>query len=260
MEYMYTNKQLMSMNVLDVYNLVINNDGVKQFPNGFWMGEDSLDKANQCTKYMIESVLKWDCDDIRNKLSNKTFTQNKLGGMLTKLFNNSPYEALNSAYPGEFKPWELKTTPNKFWNKETGIMAIKWTIEEKLKLTDEELKEQLSKKFFVDNGLASVLNYVFNKSPYDAISQVYPNKFKPTDFKCISRNYCTYKHGKRMLRWIIEDVLNLSNEELKSKLSIDMFKEQGYGDIIEYCFDGDLYQAISVTYPWRFKREDFKAI
>ena len=64
-----------------------------------------------------------------------------------------------------------------------SIKATKYLIEEKLKLTDEEIKEQLSSNLFKDNNLYNVLKFCFNYSPYQAINATYPNKFKPEDFK-----------------------------------------------------------------------------
>jgi hypothetical protein len=71
-----------------------------------------------------------------------------------------------------------------YWdNKENGIKATKWLIEEKLKLNDEELKEQLSVKLFIENGVGGMLQHCFNYSPYEAINTTYPNRFKKSDFK-----------------------------------------------------------------------------
>ena len=108
--------------------------------------------------------------------------------MLQFCFNGSPYQALNTTYPNKFKEWEFKNVPINFWNKEKGIEATKWLIEEKLKLTDEELKEQLSVNLFKDNNLGGMLRSCFNDSPYRAINSTYPNRFKPEDFK-YSYNY-----------------------------------------------------------------------
>ena len=70
--------------------------------------------------------------------------------MIMKCFGNSPYEAINNAYPNKYKEWEFSFVPRGFWNdKENGIKATKWLIEEKLKLNDKELKERLSKKLFI---------------------------------------------------------------------------------------------------------------
>ena len=46
-----------------------------------------------------------------------------------------------------------------------------------------QLKEQLSKELFADNGLSGMLQYSFNNSPFLAINSLYPGKFKKEDFK-----------------------------------------------------------------------------
>ncbi|MBQ3422015.1 MAG: hypothetical protein IJH34_10165, partial [Romboutsia sp.] len=75
------------------------------------------------------------------------------------------------------------------WNNRcNGIKATKWLIEEKLKLTEEELKEQLSYTLFVENGLLGMLVNCFKGSPYEAINSVYPNKFKKSFFVGYSKD------------------------------------------------------------------------
>ncbi|WP_195469757.1 hypothetical protein [Clostridium sp. D43t1_170807_H7] len=70
---------------------------------------------------------------------------------------NSPYLAINSVYINKYKEWEFKVVPKNFWRKEKSIEAIKWLIEEKIRLSDKDLKEQLSRKLFKDNGLSGML-------------------------------------------------------------------------------------------------------
>ena len=98
--------------------------------------------------------------------------------MLYTCFNNSPYQAINTAYPNKFKEWEFKMTPINFWNKEKGVEATRWLIEEKLKLSEKELEEQLSYKLFEDNGLGGMLQCCFNSSYNQAILETYLDRFK----------------------------------------------------------------------------------
>ena len=73
--------------------------------------------------------------------------------MLTNLFNGSPYLAIENAYPGKFKPWELPSVHKKIWNLETAREATIWLIEEKLKWDDDDIKEKLSANTFIKNSL-----------------------------------------------------------------------------------------------------------
>ena len=49
--------------------------------------------------------------------------------MLNTCFNNSPYQAINTAYPNKFKEWEFNLVPKNFWTTEKGAEATRWLIE-----------------------------------------------------------------------------------------------------------------------------------
>ena len=178
--------------------------------------------------------------------------------MLRSCFDDSPYKAINSTYPNKFKEWEFKSVPMNFWIKEKGIEATKWLIEEKLKLTDEELKEQLSQKLFKDNNLYGMLNICFNNSPYQAINTTYPNKFKEWEFKCTPNSFWTKEKGIEATKWLVEEKLKLTDEEIKEQSSVNLFKDNSLYNMLYNCFNSSPYQAINATYPNKFKPEDFK--
>ena len=226
----------------------------KQVPINFWTKE----KGIEVTKWLIEEKLKLTDDEIKEHLSQKLFRDNGLISMLNYCFNSSPYKAINETYPNKFKEWEFSTTPNNFWNKEKGLEATKWLMEEKLKLTDEQLKEQLSTKLFEDNGLIGMLSICFNSSPYQTISETYPNKFKEWEFKNVPINLWTKEKGIEATKWLIEEKLKLTDEEIKEQLSQKLFRDNNLSGMLQQCFKGSPYQAINETYPNKFKPEDFK--
>ena len=99
-------------------------------------------------------------------------------------------------------------TPMGYWeDKENGMKVTKWLIEEKLKLTDEVLKEQLSVKLFKDNGLKGMLERCFDGSLYEAINNAYPSKYKVWEFKNVPRDYWTIDTGIKATKWLLEDTL-----------------------------------------------------
>ena len=156
----------------------------KRFPMGTWIYFDVVDynAAAIVTKAMIEYVLKWSEEELLKKLSTKTFKDNKLGGMLAKVFDGSTYAAINNAYPEKYKPWQFEHAPNSYWTKERAVEATIWLIEEKLKWSEEDVVKKLSKKIFYDNGLGGMLKAVFVNSPYAAINNAYPGKYAKSDF------------------------------------------------------------------------------
>jgi hypothetical protein len=114
---------------IEIYKAILKGKP-KIFPIGFWQKPEGKKNAIEITKYLIESILQWKDEDIKKKINKKVFKEYKLGGMLGIVFGDSPYEAINLAYPNRFKPWELIGNPRNYWTKETGILATKWLIEE----------------------------------------------------------------------------------------------------------------------------------
>ena len=103
--------------------------------------------------------------------------------MLDIVFNGSPYAVIDNAYPGKFYPWEFSRCKSDFWNEDTAKRATIWLIEELLKWSKQGIENNLTKKVFKRNGLGGMLSVVFNDSPYAAIDNAYPGKFKKADFK-----------------------------------------------------------------------------
>lgn len=155
------------------------------FPNRFWKGKEGKERAAIVTKYLIRNVLGWNRRDIIKKFSQDIFIKNKLGGMLTCCFNKSPYKALESAYPGRFRPWEFRR--KNMWQGKEGIglanQAIRWLVDEKLTWDSGEIKNKISQNVFFRNGLRGMLISRFNLSPYKALDSAYPGRFKREEFR-----------------------------------------------------------------------------
>ena len=226
-----------------------------QVPNHFW----NLKTASEATTWLIEEKLKWSDEDVRKKISVSIFKKNLLGGMLTILFNNSPYLAIENAYPGKFKPWELPSVQKKIWNMETAKEATMWLIEEKLKWGDEDVRRNLSKNTFKENSLVGMLDVLFNGSPYFAIENAYPGKFKPWEFSKVPKNFWNMETAKEATMWLIEEKLKWSDEDVRRNLSQNTFKENSLTSIIS-LFNGSPYLAIENAYPGKFKPWEFKRI
>ncbi len=152
---------------------------IQRFPFNFFSSSGVIDYTNTCIpiiKYLIEKRLKWNREDVCKYLTRKTFHQNSLSGMLSHYFDDSPYEALNTAYPGEYKPWELKGCMRNYWTKQTGILATRWLFDEKLNWDISKICSSLSVQVFRDNGLSGMLRTCFNDSPTEAVICSYPEE------------------------------------------------------------------------------------
>ena len=226
----------------------------KRISKKFW----NVETAKEATIWLIEEKLKWSDEDIKEKLSANTFIKNSFGGMLTILFNNSPYLAIENAYPGKFKPWEVTRVSKKFWNVETAKEATIWLIEEKLKWSDEDIKQKLSAKIFIQNSFTSILNDLFNGSPYLIIENAYPGKFKPWELPSVPKKIWNMETAKEATIWLIEEKLKWSDEDVKQKLSRKIFRENSLNGMLGYLFGNSPYLAIENAYSGKFKKSDLK--
>lgn len=119
---------------LKLYKSVLDGN-ISRFPKGFWIDDDlevDRENAKQCTIYMFEKVLNWNEYDIYNNLTADTFKENKLNGMLSVVFEDDIFFAIDNAYPGKIKPWLFKKyNYMKYWDKDSnGLEHAKMVIHE----------------------------------------------------------------------------------------------------------------------------------
>ena len=255
-----TYEEVCAMGPLEVYNLVLEGKWLKMFPRGFWKKPEAINNSKIIIRYLIEEKLKLSDDEIL-KLSANFFKKHKLGGMLAICFNDSPFEAIDAAYPGRFKPYQMYMTPQGYWNdRENGIEAIKWLIDEKLRLSDDEIVDYISQEFFKQHNLKGMLLHCFNGSPFEAINAAYPNRFKPSDLKNMPREkYDTHEKYIENVKWLVEKKLKLSDDELLNIASVEMFEENNLRKTLNH-FSGSPFKAINAAYPGKYKFFQFKNI
>ncbi len=225
-------------------------------PNSYWTKET----AAEATIWLIEEKLKWSEEELLKKLSTKTFYDNGLRGMLDSVLNSSPYAAIDNAYPGKYKPWQFANVPNSYWTKETAAEATIWLIEEKLKWSEDTLLENLSARIFIENGLRGMLNSVFANSPYAVINNAYPGKYKPWQFAYVPNSYWTEETAIKATKWLIEEKLKWSEEELFKGLSIKVFIKYGLSGMILQVYNDSPYSAINSAYPDKYKPWQFQNV
>jgi hypothetical protein len=157
---------------IEVYREVLTGKR-KVFPRNYWNEPDSRKNAAIITRFMIENLLGWDYDDIREKLNIQVFAKYKLRGMAAQLFGEHTWKVVDNAYPGIFKPWELKGSNVGRWTKRLRIEAVRWLVEEKLNLPREHLM-YIEAHDFEQHGLAGLLSH-YNGSPTAALAEAYPD-------------------------------------------------------------------------------------
>lgn len=243
------NEILMGLDPDDVYLLVLNKN-VNGFPYHYWEeGNISIERANICIRFLVDKILKWDENQVYENFTYDTFYKNGLKGMVLKCFNDKFHFALESAFPGKYKPWLFKTAPRNYWTKETFLNALKWTIEEKLHLSKNDIPKVVSEQFMKDHSLITGFQKFFNSSPYEAIDALYPGVYQRFQFKKMPNGYWNPERTVDAVIWnckklhkpTIERVINNSTYGFakNSKLECPLYK----------FFDGSVPKMIEAAYP-----------
>lgn len=207
--------------IIDIYNEVLEGKR-KSFPHDTWNPYKSgYDNFNRCFRYIVIDTLKYDRQMLLNHANQSFFRKYKLRGGISILFNDSPYNAICSAFP-EFKIhfWELSQVPNQSWTRESIIEATRWLFNEKLKWTREDMiSNNISYDIFRQNNLGKLIKgerFGF-KGIYGLINMSFPEyNLKIWDFREIKS--WTTDDIYDGLKNFFENVLNWSIDDIKSKL------------------------------------------
>lgn len=187
-------------------------------PLNYWTKEKCL----EVTKEIIQRE-NLDPKNINNKLLLNIFKKYKVT-MIGFIYSGETYNLINTLYPNLFKIWEYQKVPKEYWSIETGKEAVIWLLEKKLKWTDADIIQKYNYSVYTKNGLAGMLNTIFECSPYKAIDAAYPGKYKPEDFNNVPINYWTEEKATIAFKDLLK---NLTEEDIKKYVSYNFFRENG---------------------------------
>ena len=233
------NSKINDMDTLKIYRLILEGS-VEKFPRGFWKRPEAKQDAAILTRYLIENILMWSDEELKENLRFIVLKKYKLSGMVEKVFNYSIFNLVDNAYPGKFKPWELSKVENNYWNEETCREALKWLFEEKLKWGLEDIKENLTGEVFIENKLNGMFSKIFNGSPYEVVNFIYPNKIKPWELKQVPNNYWNDNTTKEAINWLLNEKVDCNN---RKKISRKVFVENRLDGMIQKMFSGSVKRA-----------------
>lgn len=228
----------------------------KYLTKNFW----NKDNAKVWLKWLLEEKCKLSLEEIPKVVDINFFYENDFLRMLENVYNKNVYLAIKDVYPGIFKPWELKSVPQNFWNLKTAKEAVIWLIEEKLKWDEETVYKNLNIKVFNENRLGGMVSLLFKSSPIKALENAYPLKYKVWRFKIVRNNYWNEDTVKEAIKWLIEEKLKYSLEEVYEKLGTKDFSENGMGSMLKLWFGSSYVKAVMFAYPniykpWLFVRK-----
>lgn len=240
---MLLKEKLKFMSTIEIYELVLNRE-ISRFPEFFWEGQEGKQKGLECLNYLLFTKLKWKKEDVPKKFSKSVLTKNKLGGMLAQCFHNSPLECILTFMGDTYKPWEYNVVPSNYWTKETAQFATKHMISS-LNWNDEDIKTKLCLNTFKDFGLASMLIKIYNGSPYKAINDLHPGRFKEWELNNVPLNFWTDNNCKKAINWLVENKLDDNYKEMPLEEIRAIFMKNGLGYMLHHKFNNNIKKTFA---------------
>jgi hypothetical protein len=143
-------------------------------PENYWTQEKNRIDA---LKYVFEVELQLSLDDIKEKLNWEIMREHGLFTLVS--YYHNLYNICDALYPGKIKPWELRHSEvsDYFWqNISNRKMAVRWLVQEKLKLKYTQVSSRLRKEHFSQYGLSALFFNEYNGSIKRVIKEAFPRR------------------------------------------------------------------------------------
>jgi hypothetical protein len=149
-------------------------------PREWWQGEVGRERAKEATRSMLRAMdlLDSPAEEVAKAVTQETFVDYGLAGMMGSVYKSSPYAALSDVLP-DMRPYFMGHTPAGYWRGDAGREhareAMRWLTAQlgvDAKAGREELKRRLTREIFVTYGLSGMLQTVYHSRLDDAIDDL----------------------------------------------------------------------------------------
>ncbi|RMF60184.1 MAG: hypothetical protein D6748_04675 [Calditrichaeota bacterium] len=226
----------------------------KRFPP-YFLHRDGDKRSRVVIRFLVDKILHKDPRKLLDEADETFFIIHKIQNIY-RFYNYSLNRVLQNAYPDLIHPWLKSRCQDNYWaNKENRMKALRWLVEEQLKIPPSELyRHSISREDFARHGLSFMFNRYYN-SVSRALGEAYPN-LHPWELGKVPFEFWTDKTAAAAIRWMIEkkgwSVEELPGKAKEKQLTRKTFSEYGLATLFEKKFGKNIYRAISHAYPGRF--------
>jgi hypothetical protein len=227
-------------------------------------------ESQQVVVYLLVQLLGIKEEDVPARLDYKTFVEWGLQGWLWVFFNNSPFRAVNCAYPGKFLPHHMKRAPNKYWSGRGGKSRAAKVLRMALESTNIEPSQYpklLTTKFFEEFKLTSPLWSQFG-SHYAYLNAAYPGVYHCWELPQTPRGYFDHvENVHKAVKWLVEEKLRFPIPELTVKeiwrqriavkITKETFSEHGLREVMAIYKSPE--PILRMVYPGKFLQWSFQS-
>ncbi|MBR5227391.1 MAG: DUF4046 domain-containing protein [Clostridia bacterium] len=243
----YKKRDYSKLTTIDVYNLVCEGT-LKVFPNNYLDKE----KARKLVRHVILDKLHMSRKEICEQVNLPFLSKYKLGGV-KNLFEGQAYNILSYSFSEmEIKPWELSKVHPDFWkSQDNQKMFMQWLVnKENIDTTNVEEIRKINAKLVYKYAGSKPL--VFSGGLFNLIKLVTGDSIK--EWELVKINKWDEQKAIEAVKWMIEEKLKWSDEEIYEKLQAKTFYENNLGGLLSKFCNHSPYTAINLAYPGKFER------
>lgn len=154
----------------------------------------------------------------------------------------------------------IKRFPVNFFNdKRNWIEIVKWLIEDKYNLTDNDIKLTFNTNFIRENKLNWLL-LINEGSPFKILNEIYPNKFNEWELGRVRHGFWNIKENRiKATKWLVEEKLKITIKDIPQNITSKTFIENGLNGLLAY-HNNSPYSVVDEVYSNKFKPWEFKAV
>lgn len=230
---------------IEVY-LAVRDGSLKRFPCGFL----SKSTCKKILRWLCLDELKMTRQEICNLKQSFLFS-NSLAGF-RKIFNYNMISIIQYSFPElDIKCWETAKVPDRFWNdKENQREFIEWMAKkENIDLTRLEDVSKITSSMLSQYGASKAR--IVAGGTFELISSATVNRFQ--EWEILKIDIWTEEKAITAIKWLIEEKLKWSDEQVKAQLTASVFRKNHLGGLLKnYCGNSPI-KAINIAYPEKFK-------
>lgn len=220
-------------------------------------------ESKQVVVYLLVQLLGIEEDDVPKKVNYASFVDYGLQSWLWIFFNNSPFRAINCAYPGKFLPYHMACTPMRYWSGRGGrpraAKALRLVLEE-TGVDPEDYPKLVTEKFLAEFKLLRPVLKLF-KSHYNYLNAAYPNRYHPWELPATTPGFFENEENVvKAVYWMVEEKLHypisiltvkeIWRQRIAQKITKEVFLQYGLRQIMAKY--GSPEPVLRMVYPDKF--------
>lgn len=225
--------------------------------------KEGTNESKQIVIYLLVKLMGIDEDLAPKKINYQTFVDFGLQEWLWVFFNNSPFRALNCAYPGKFLPHHMKRAPKKHWSGRGGrsrATKVLRSILEETGVEPEQYPKLITERFLEEFKITTPVLKLF-KTHYGFLNAAYPGRYHPWELPSTTPHFFEkQEHVVKAVRWMVEEKLGypvphltvkeIWRERIAMKITKETFSQYGLREIMATYHSPE--PVLRMAYPDKF--------